>query len=104
MAIIKPFAALRPKPELADQVAAQPYDVLSSEEARAEAKDSPYSFLHVTKAEIDLPENADVHGEAVYRKAKANLEILRNEGILFTEDTSCFYIYQLIMPARHSAS
>ena len=56
MAIIKPFKALRPKPELAAKVASRPYDVLNSEEAKAEAKENPFSFLHVTKAEIDLPE------------------------------------------------
>ena len=55
MANIKPFKALRPKPELVKQVASRPYDVLNSEEAREEAKNNPHSFLHVTKSEIDLP-------------------------------------------------
>ena len=66
MAVIKPFKALRPKPELARQVAARPYDVLSSEEARVEAKNNPHSFLHITKSEIDLPPGIDVHSGAVY--------------------------------------
>ena len=72
MAIISPFNAVRPKPELAQQVAARPYDVLNSEEARIEAKGNPYSFLHVTKSEIDLPADVDTHSKAVYEKAKEN--------------------------------
>ena len=74
MAIIRPFKALRPTTELAQQVASRPYDVLNSEEAKIEAKDNPYSFLHITKPEIDLPEAIDVHSTAVYEKAKDNLE------------------------------
>ena len=63
MAIISPFNALRPKPELAPQVASRPYDVLNSEEARVEAKGNPYSFFHVTKSEIDLPADIDTHSK-----------------------------------------
>ena len=66
MANIKPFNALRPKQELAQQVASKPYDVLNSEEARAEAKDNAFSFLHVTKSEIDLPGDINVHSSTVY--------------------------------------
>ena len=73
MANIKPFKALRPHNEFAAQVASRPYDVLSSDEARKEAKDNLLSFLHITKSEIDLPADVDVHSEAVYRKAKENL-------------------------------
>src|SRR5215467_7681792 len=100
MAIIKPFKALRPKPELVKQVASRPYDVLNSEEAREEAKNNPHSFLHVTKSEIDLPVNTDTHSSAVYEKAKENLHQFIDEDILFTEDKACYYIYQLVMPAR----
>ena len=100
MAIIKPFKALRPKPELVKQIAARPYDVLNSEEARDEAKDNPHSFLHVTKSEIDLPVNIDTHSQAVYQKAKENLQQFIHDGILFTEEKPCYYIYQLVMPAR----
>ena len=100
MAIIKPFKALRPKPELVKQVASRPYDVLNSEEARKEATNNPHSFLHVTKSEIDLPVNIDTHSDAVYQKAKENLRQLINDGILFTEENACYYIYQLVMPAR----
>lgn len=100
MAIIKPFNALRPAAELAQQVASKPYDVLSSDEARAEAKGNPHSFLHVTKPEIDLPVNIDVYSAAVYEKAKANLERFIADGILFKEEKPCYYIYQLIMDGR----
>ena len=83
MAIIRPFKALRPKPELAKQVAAKPYDVLNSEEARREAKDNSYSFLHVTKSEIDLPVDINVHSREVYEKASQNLQQFIRDGILF---------------------
>ena len=100
MATTKPFNALRPKPELVKQVASRPYDVLNSEEAREEAKNNPHSFLHVTKSEIDLPVNIDTHSHAVYQKAKENLQQFIHDGILFSEKKPCYYIYQLVMPAR----
>src|SRR6266576_6220002 len=102
MAQIRPFKALRPKPELAKKVAAKPYDVLNSGEAKEEAKDNPYSFLHITKSEIDLPAGADIHGTDVYEKAKTNLDQFISDGILFQEEKPCYYIYQLIMPASQS--
>ncbi len=95
MAIIKPFKALRPHNEYAAQVASRPYDVLNSEEARKEAKDNLLSFLHVTKSEIDLPADIDVHSEAVYQKAKENLEHLIDKRVLFFEEYPCYYIYEL---------
>lgn len=100
MAIIKPFKALRPKPELAKKVASPPYDVLNSEEARVESRDNPDSFLHVTKSEIDLPADVDIHSEIVYQKAKQNLQQFINNRILFSEDKPCYYIYQLVMNGR----
>lgn len=100
MAIVKPFNALRPSTELTQQVASKPYDVLSSSEARVEAKDNPHSFLHVTKPEIDLPETIDVYSAAVYEKAKENLEQFISNGILFKEAKPCYYIYQLIMNGK----
>jgi len=100
MAIIKPFKALRPKQELAQQVASRPYDVLNSEEARAEANGNPFSFLHVTKSEIDLPPDADTHSTAVYEKAKENLQQFIQHQILFSEEKPCYYIYQLVMEGR----
>ena len=96
MAIIKPFKALRPKRELAKRVAARPYDVLNSEEAKIEAKDNPYSFLHVTKSEIDLPAGTDIHSLAVYEKANENLQKFIRDGVLYSEQKPCYYIYQLV--------
>lgn len=101
MASIKPFNALRPQQELAAQVASRPYDVLNSDEARAEAKDNPVSFLHITKSEIDLPADIDIHSTAVYKKAKENLlRFINQENILFREEKPCYYIYQLVMNGR----
>ncbi|NOT52862.1 MAG: DUF1015 domain-containing protein [Chitinophagaceae bacterium] len=100
MSVIRPFNALRPKPELAQPVASRPYDVLNSDEARTEANGNPFSFLHVTKSEIDLPANTDVHSQQVYDKAKENLEQLIENDILLKEEKPCYYIYQLIMQGR----
>ncbi|HEX5655264.1 MAG TPA: DUF1015 family protein [Chitinophagaceae bacterium] len=100
MAIIQPFRALRPQPELAKQVASRPYDVLNSEEARAEAGNNPQSFLHVTKSEIDLPAGTEIHSKEVYEKAKENLEKFRAAKILVQEEKPCYYIYKLIMDGR----
>lgn len=100
MALIQPFRALRPKEEFAKQVASRPYDVLNSEEARDEAHGNPYSFLHVTKSEIDLPAGTDLHSQTVYDKASANLKQFIQSGVLWQEESACYYIYQLVMPAR----
>jgi uncharacterized protein (DUF1015 family) len=97
MSTIVPFQALRPVPDLASQVASRPYDVLDSREAREEAADNPYSFLHITKAEIDMPLNVDTHSQAVYDKAKENLRDFIGKGILTEEDKPCYYIYRLVM-------
>ncbi len=100
MAIITAFKALRPKPELAAKVASRPYDVLNSAEAREEVKDNAYSFLHITKSEVDLPDSIDTHTQQVYDKAKENLEAFIRKEILFRESKPCYYIYQLIMNGR----
>lgn len=100
MATIQPFSALRPQQQMASQVASRPYDVLNSEEARAEAAGNPFSFLHVTKSEIDLPPGVDIHSQLVYDKAKDNLLDLMNKGVLFKEEKPCYYIYQLVMQGR----
>jgi uncharacterized protein (DUF1015 family) len=100
MASIRPFRALRPKQELAKQVASRPYDVLNSAEAKVEAKGNDQSFLHVTKSEIDLPDGIDTHSKEVYRKAKENLDRFIAEGILQQEEKPCYYIYQLVMNGR----
>jgi len=100
MTQIKPFKALRPAPQLVKEVASRPYDVLNSEEARIEAKDNPHSFLHVTKSEIDLPADVDIHSTAVYKKAKENLEQFISRNTLTREEKPCYYIYQLVMNGR----
>lgn len=100
MVTISPFKALRPKPELAQQVASRPYDVLNSQEAKEEAAGNPHSFLHITKSEIDLPASTDIHAAAVYEKAKENLQQFIQQGVLFREEKPCYYIYQLVMNGR----
>lgn len=100
MASISPFKALRPKPEYAVQVASRPYDVLNSDEARVEVKNNPFSFLHITKSEIDLPGDVHPYSSLVYEKAKENIESLIHNEILIREAIPCYYIYQLIMNGR----
>ncbi len=100
MAIIKPFKALRPQAQFAKQVASKPYDVLTSAEAKVEAQGNPYSFLHITKSEIDLPENIDIHANQVYERAKENLDAFLKRDVLFFENKACFYIYRLIMNGK----
>ena len=100
MATIRPFKGLRPAPELADKVAARPYDVLSAAEAKTESTGNPYSFYHVSKSEIDLPDGTDVYSQAVYDKAADNLQRFIREGTLLQDDKPCYYIYRLIMKGR----
>lgn len=100
MAIIRAFTGLRPKKELASKVASRPYDVLNSEEARAEAAGNPYSFLHVCKSEIDLPADVDHYADAVYQKAKENLQSFIRDGILIRDAKPCMYVYRQIMPVK----
>lgn len=99
MVTIIPFKALRPGAQHAKQVASKPYDVLSSREAKIEAQGNPISFLHITKSEIDLPENLSPYAPEVYDKAKENLVAFKSREILFLENKPCYYIYRLVMPA-----
>ncbi len=100
MTTIVPFKALRPTKELAPKVASRPYDVLNSAEAREEVANNPYSFLHITKSEVDLDPSVDIHTSKVYEKAKENIQIFRDNGVLSKENKPCFYIYRLIMNGR----
>ncbi|MBC7689281.1 MAG: DUF1015 domain-containing protein [Aquabacterium sp.] len=100
MITIHPFKALRPEAQHAKQVASRPYDVLNSKEARIEAQGNPSSFLHITKSEIDLPEDIDIHSAQVYDTAKKNLDAFISRKILFRESKPCYYIYQLVMSGR----
>jgi len=97
MSLIRPFAGLRPVPEHANDVVAPPYDVLNSEEARQRAAGRPLSFLHISKAEIDLPEGTDPYDPAVYAKAAENLQKLIDDGVLKREDKPVYYVYRLTM-------
>ncbi|MBR5438095.1 MAG: DUF1015 domain-containing protein, partial [Clostridia bacterium] len=100
MAVFKSFKAIRPKAEYAHKVAALPYDVMNSDEARELVKGNPYSFLHVDKAEIDLDKSIDIYDEKVYLKAKENLDSLVSDGICAEDSAPCFYIYRQIMNGR----
>ncbi|MDD6062914.1 MAG: DUF1015 domain-containing protein, partial [Oscillospiraceae bacterium] len=100
MAVFKPFRAIRPVPEHAAEVAALPYDVMNSDEAREMVKGNPYSFLHVDKAEIDLPKDIGLYDDAVYAKAKENMEKLISDGICVQDSEACFYIYRQTMNGR----
>ncbi len=97
MPLIRPFTGLRPVPERAEDVAAPPYDVLNSVEARKLAKDKPWSFLHISKAEIDLAEDIDPFDPAVYAKAEENLDRLVKENILIRDQKPRYYVYRLTM-------
>ncbi|MBV9287702.1 MAG: DUF1015 domain-containing protein [Hyphomicrobiales bacterium] len=100
MTLIKPFRALRPPPGRAAEVLAPPYDVLSSAEARDRAKGRPWSFLHVSKAEIDLDPGIDPHDPAVYAKAAENLRRMIEAGVLARESKPCYYAYRLTWRGR----
>ncbi len=101
MATLKPFAALRPKPELAAQICELPYDVMSSDEARTTAAGNPLSFLHVSKPEIDLPPDTDPHAPEVYAKGAENFQKLIRDGALKQDAQTCFYLYRQVM-GQHS--
>jgi uncharacterized protein (DUF1015 family) len=100
MAILKAFKGMRPPVEIVKQLASRPYDVLNSEEARAEAKDNPYSLLRVTKAEIDLPAGIDVHGQEVYDKVVENFASFIKNGWLVQDTEKKLYIYAQTMNGR----
>lgn len=97
MAVIHPFRALRPPAERVSQVASPPYDVVNTEEARALAEGNPFSFLHVSRPEIDLPVGTDLYSDDVYGKAADNFERLTSECPLVLEETPSLYLYRLIM-------
>jgi uncharacterized protein (DUF1015 family) len=97
VAVIRPFRALRPQAERAQQVASVPYDVVNTEEARALADGNPLSFLHVSRPEIDLPPGTDLYSDAVYRKAVENFEKLIATCPMEKEDQPSLYLYRLVM-------
>lgn len=95
--LLRPFAGLRPTPASAAEVAAPPYDVLSSDEARVLAEGKPWSFLHISKPEIDLDPAIDPYDPRVYAKARENLDRMVAEGVLVRDAKPCFYVYRLKM-------
>jgi len=97
MSLIRPFAGLRPVAGRAEDVVAPPYDVLSTAEARVRAAGRPWSFLHISKPEIDLPETTDPHAPEVYARAASNLQTMLQQGILVRDPEPCYYIYRLVM-------
>jgi len=98
--LIQPFRGLRPAPNYAADVAAPPYDVLNTAEARQQAAGRPLSFLHISKPEIDLPEGTDPYADAVYAKGAANLGALVDQGVLLRDTDPCYYAYRLTMGAH----
>ncbi|MGQ0440129.1 DUF1015 family protein, partial [Bacillus sp. B-TM1] len=100
MAKIRPFRAIRPVEEKAAEVAALPYDVLNSEEAREVVKGNPYSFLHVDKAEIDLDPALSPYDDRVYEKAGENLNRFIREEVFIQDEEPALYIYELTMQGR----
>jgi len=97
MSLIRPFRGLRPAAGQASAIAAPPYDVLSSDEARQRAAGKPWSFLHISKPEIDLPADTDPYSPAVYAKAAENLGRMLDAGVLARDDAPCYYAYRLTM-------
>ena len=100
MAIVRPFQALRPAPEYASKVQCLPYDVMNRQEATEMAEGNPYSFLHICRSEIDLPQQEDPYYPSVYAKAKENINDFIDQGILIREDAPAFYVYRQIMDGR----
>ena len=100
MPLVKPFRALRPAPGRAAEILAPPYDVLSSAEARARAKGKPWSFLHISKPEIDLDPATDPYDRAVYAKAADNLKRMVGSGVMMRDAKPCYYVYRLTGQGR----
>jgi len=100
MATVKPFKGIRPKPDMAEKVVALPYDVMNRKEAAKMAQGNPYSFLHISRSEIDFPNDVSPYEKKVYQKAKNNLEKMMAAGILQQDEKANYYIYQQTMDAR----
>ena len=100
MAIVKPFKGIRPPKELVEQVESRPYDVLNSEEARAEAGDNEKSLYHIIKPEIDFPEGTSEYDPRVYEKAAENFQKFQDKGWLVQDDKEQYYIYAQIMNGK----
>ena len=95
--IVKPFAAIRPVPDLAQELVAPPYDVINADEARALVEGKPWSFLHISKPEIDLDPETDPYSQEVYDKGRNNFNYMIEQKVLRRDKKECFYVYQLKM-------
>jgi uncharacterized protein (DUF1015 family) len=100
MAIVRPFRAIRPAGKLADKVISLPYDVMNREEAAKMAEGNPFSFLHICRSEIDLPDVENPYSEVVYDRAKTNIENYLKDGVLLRDEEPFLYIYKQVMDGR----
>ena len=100
MAVLKPFRAVRPAKQYAAQVISLPYDVMNRQEAAEMAKGKPYNYLHICRAEIDLPQQRNPYDPEVYRKAKSNIADFLAKGVFIREDKPAYYVYREIMNGR----
>lgn len=100
MAEIRPFRCIRPNEEVASRVAALPYDVYNREEAKREVEKNPQSFLSIDRAETQFDDNVDMYDSRVYEKARELLERWQDDGIFVSDETECYYIYELVMDGR----
>ena len=100
MAVIKAFECIKPAKEMAEEVAALPYDVYNREEACKAVENKPYSFLRIDRAETNFDSSVDTYDEAVYLKAKELLDKMIEDKIYVKSDRKCYYIYELTMNGR----
>ncbi len=100
MAVVRPFKAVRPTPELAAKVASLPYDVMDTAEAREYVKGNPYSFMHIDRAEMSFPDGSDPYLQAVYEEAAHKIQKMKTEGVYIQDEKPCFYIYKQVMNGR----
>ncbi len=100
MAIVRPFKAVRPDPTLVDKVAALPYDVMNSQEARDYVSGNPYSFMRIDRAEVNLPEDTDIYSQLVYETAATRLNDQKADGTYIKDEEPCYYVYKQVMDGR----
>ena len=100
MATVRPFRAVRPAQKYADKVVSLPYDVMNRQEAEKMAEGNPYSFLHICRSEIDLPNQKDPYDRSVYEKAKQNIGDFLNKGVFIQDEEPALYIYRQVMDGR----
>lgn len=100
MAVVKPFKAVRPTPELVSKVAALPYDVMDTKEAIDYVKGNPYSFMRIDRAEMSFPEGSDPYAQAVYEEASRQLQHMKKDGTYIQDENPCYYIYKQVMNGR----